>query len=388
MASAGEQQLQQIGVNTFRETKRFHEVSETAGKSVAEREVWRNVAAYEREFLQDIPVSQTHSYFMMDGSLYTEPIRHPIFEIKNQIDKRERSGKTYDGFSHFESIIASKNNTENVVVWYSPAGKAGTEPPFDTITFDSGRLYFAFTHSGNESKHIDIKINENLFPIIPLLQFLQKNSGDMHVPQGSPSDMLNHYLEHPFSTHIDTEELFGLLQYFVNEWGDQTAYIARRQTKNPETFSLGTIFAEMRKQLETSHHTKKQSVGSDITDTLDIWGGRTERMIRNESDILGYYLKAIKPYVDQNGGNYTLYGCSTTSTVSDVLFKSTLNSMKSISLASSMSGYGSASRILSEGGSDRYEPYACPSCHRVYEGEKKDGTNWRKQCECGFRFNC
>ncbi|HRN71465.1 MAG TPA: hypothetical protein PLS49_09905, partial [Candidatus Woesebacteria bacterium] len=93
-----EQEMKQLGISTEFELKRFHDVQMLAGTEIAMREIHRNVEAYEREFLQDEPVGLSHKYYHINGELYSEAVDHSLFNIKKQIDPRERNGATLEGF--------------------------------------------------------------------------------------------------------------------------------------------------------------------------------------------------------------------------------------------------------------------------------------------------
>jgi hypothetical protein len=152
------------------------EVLGTEGLQIAVLEKKQNEKAYFNEFILDNALSDPRTYYSYDKELYSYPKKNTILRIKDQIHRGERDGATLDGFSKYESLIHDDSDNE-VHIWYSPAGKAGTQPPFDRIMFESGRMYVAFRGVNNTSTHFDFKVQENIENSFPILDVLNNLSG-------------------------------------------------------------------------------------------------------------------------------------------------------------------------------------------------------------------
>ena len=378
-----------LGVDPHKESERYRQVFAVSPK-LAEREVLRNKQSYEREFLQDIPVSAAHSYYLKHGVLHSENHEHPLFSVKKQIDRRERSGKTYRGFEKFEDLIRQQTGRENVVLWYSHAGDAGTEPPFDQIYYDSGRLYLCFTGLDNRSTHIDIKVNESLLPIEQILQKLEQVAN----PQAKPKQR-DEYLTSPFVMNQCAEDIITTLRNIGNQQivrdhvlNNAIAYISQRDSPDAHALLYKNIISEIEKQLWTYHPPKEIPI-SPFLSSIDFLGGQQQRP-QTPEEIRQGYLDMIRPYVLKNG-KVTLYGCSTTSTVDGQLFADPIRTV--VETAQSLGDpYSTMNRVASSGvlkESERYEDYQCPDCGESIPGEKKhDKSSWTKVCSCGHQFNC
>jgi hypothetical protein len=115
--------LQQFGI-TLKESERYNTVSSLFGRTLAEHELQHNLKSYEREFLMDEAVSLPHAYHHINREFYSQETEHPLFNVKKQIDKRERDGVTLDGFERFEQMVMQAPN-DMVSLWYSPDGPSG-----------------------------------------------------------------------------------------------------------------------------------------------------------------------------------------------------------------------------------------------------------------------
>lgn len=292
--------LKKFGL-TLRESYRFNEVSSRFGNLLAEAEFQNNLRSYEREFLKDEAVSLRHVYHHIRNELYSQPKDHPLFNIKGQIDKRERGGETYKGFEEYENnIISSPPDTVNL--WYSSDGPSG----FDGINFDSGRLYVGFKTADDSSTHFDIKVRPQ-FPILSLLGDIQKQTDGTHPRFDSPEVGKIHYLTHPIQTSMGVNEFFAYMEQYA-EKENAPIYISRRNSKNPEVRTLSSAIYEMKKLL--------QKQGETRTQVFEPIGDKTITAMMRKEDLMRRYLAVIQPYVEKNNGTFTLYGCSTTSTVS------------------------------------------------------------------------
>lgn len=388
LAPPNNSEMNKLGISSFHEHKRFIDVSRVAGTEVAMREVERNLAAYEHEFLHDLPVSKPCQYFHLDGSLYSENIQNPIFKIGNQIDKRERDGKTAEGFSRFEKTIIDSRVPLGVSLWYSHAGSAGSSPPFSNISYDSGRLYICVNGQQGESVHVDVKIDESKFPIYSLLNYIKTLSGHDFEQVVIPGEKMGeYYLGNPIDTKMAVRSFSEHLRHFLGHCGHGNAtYISRRKSTSPTPFSFYQIC---------------QDFDSAIIEGL---GNNRDKLVHapkyyknkgltpNQDDIRGMYISLAFQHAQNNNGRVELYGCSTTSyfDISDRDFAPGLQ--KSLSLfdnkdVTMLSYFGSAqkystrSRVLSggassEGRGDESESacVTCPHCENKRENKRIDGV--------------
>lgn len=310
-----EQEMQMLGISSEYELSRYQKVSEVAGRSIAWGEIQRNKRAYKREFLQDIPVSEPHNYYHKNGVLYSEAFFHPLFQIEVQIDPRERDGRTIRGFHHFQKQLIQAQD-EEVVLWYSPAGPAGSKEPFSEIYFDAGRLYVAFKQNSAVSTHIDIKINEEQFPIQAFMDTFGNCSLDQAV-----------------ATHQKAEEFIASLRVFAKDYEEKQVYISQRDSNHPIPHTLIDIVGEVENQ---------RALYQSIPALPDIKNEPLAPIFQR--DIQRIYIQAIQEHGDQNGGETKLYGCSTTSVI---------KSATSIGQDGGFSGlgspYSSFARIMSSG---------------------------------------
>lgn len=371
--------LQQFGVN-ISESKRYRDVASLVGKSYAELELQRNLKSYEREFLMDEAVSLPHTYYHRHNELYSQDSNHPLFNIKKQIDGRERDGVTLDGFTKFENIIASAP-LDTVSLWYSPDGPSG----FEGVTFDSGRLYFNFKTDEASSVNFDIKVQPG-FPVLPFLGQVHQEEEGMRPQFDSPETGKMYYLAHPLTTGMKTQEFFSFMEQYAS--GENSPlYVSRRNSKEPMVRTMSSAIAEMRLLLE--HHSQQKQ-----SPIIDPPGDRTITALMEEEDLMRKYLAIIAPYVDQNDGSFTLYGCSTTSTVTN---QDIQGMIASHSVEGLVSMYSTERRLLTnqapqsfESAKDRYENYTCPHCNASIQGELRGKPEtWKTECpSCHGKLHC
>jgi len=336
------EEMQKLGISTEYELRRFKDVQFLAGNEVASREIQRNLAAYEREFLQDEPVGLPHDYYHVNGELYSESIDHPLFNVKKQIDARERDGATLRGFSAYEKQITEASTDNEVFVWYSPAGNGGTQGPFKDLYFDSGRLYLCFKNGQKQSVHLDVKVNEELFPIKELLDHFNYCANGKTSPSGQTRNQAGHYyLESPIQTKMNKEEFLQHLEDFIRAYDpDAVAYVSQRDSHTPTEHTLGDIYKEVSK-LMTNYSRKERE---EVVQAL--WYDRNTPL--NREDLSKMYIQKIAPYLDQQNGKLTLYGCSTTSTITDrdIFSSSPADILSRLSPESVFSEYSTTSRLL------------------------------------------
>ncbi len=293
--------LQQFGI-TLKESERYNTVSSLFGRTLAEHELQHNLKSYEREFLMDEAVSLPHAYHHINREFYSQETEHPLFNVKKQIDKRERDGVTLDGFERFEQMVMQAPN-DMVSLWYSPDGPSG----FPGVNFDSGRLYVNFKTGENESANFDIKVRPS-FPILPLLGTISGQSGQARPGFDSPEQGKMYYLAHPIATGMDTNGFFSFMEQYA-ETETSPVYISRRDTSQYAARSLKSAIAEMKELFE------RYSAGGQLF-AFEPPGDKTVGALMKEQDLLERYIAVIAPYIEKNNGSVTLYGCSTTSTVS------------------------------------------------------------------------
>ena len=340
-----EREMQMIGVSSQYELERYRKVSAAAGEAIAFEEIQRNKRAFEREFLEDIPISEPHSYFHINGELYSEEIDHDLFRITSQTDPREREGQTLAGLNRFQEQVI-KAQVGETLMWYSPAGPAGHTEPFSNIYYESGRLYLAVKDKDSQSTHIDIKINEAQFPI---------------------RELLSHYgncaLDNPTNPHISIEDFITSLYQFaqIND-PRRIVYTSRRDSKNPAHHSLVKIINEITNQINLYRQLPDISTLTNPTQ-------QTHRI--TQQNIQNMYLMAIQSHMDRNDGEARLYGCSTTSVIT-----SNQEVGSSTGFAGISNRYSTLSRMMGLGegiSKNDDECITCPYCNNEKGNRKING---------------
>lgn len=370
---------QKFGTSWGAEARRFNTVTRLFGNPLAEYEGRRNLEAYKREFLMDEAVALPQTYHFIGGELHSQPKDHPLFNIKKQIDNRERDGKTLEGFKKYEAQIIN-SPIDSVGVWYSPDGQSG----FNGINFDSGRLYVGFKTADDSSTHFDIKVRPQ-FSILSLLGDIQEQTDGTHPRFDSPEVGKMYYLTHPIQTLMGVNEFFAYMEQYASK-ENNSIYISRRNSKNPEMRTLSSTMHEMKKMLE------KQ--GEKSAQIFEPVGDKTTTALMREEDLMRRYLSVIQPYVKKNNGTYTLYGCSTTSTVNsdDIQGLIAQNSLENV-----VSLHSTQRRLLTNNPpsvfdvqKNQYDDYKCPHCETTLRGELKGKPEtWKKECpHCRGQLHC
>ncbi len=394
-------ELKELGISSSWELARYEKVLDLVGKDIALQEVLANVAAYEREFLLDHPISHAHEYYMFNGELYSQNSDHPIFNIKSQFDKTERNGATYRGFERFEKLITESKQPDEVFLWYSPAGLAADKDQEDTrfkdIFFDAGRLYFCFNQEG-KSIHIDLKIDEKRFSIVEFLDYFKSCTQEKR-PEGQTADeAIRYYLENPIAPKLTAQQLFAYVEDFMKKKNltDKVMYVSQRDSKTPTSHTFQEFFNTTQEEL-IGFYTKKEKPDVRPLTSDDV----KMPSLKTKEAVLNLYWQKITPYLLANGGKLKLYGCSTTSEITSIGLR---EAMQGVSIADIIgSHYGMLNRagplntetvleVLGIGneGSLYHESYNCPGCKTKLSGEHKTNkSNWRTACEkCGHQFNC
>lgn len=359
MAGFEGKERQQFGTSWGAETTRHRRISSLFGNTLAEKEIQNNLRAYRREFLDDEAVALPQTYHLLHDELYSQQIDHPLFNIKGQIDPRERQGATLAGFKQYERQIANAS-LDSVGIWYSPDGPSG----FEGINFDAGRLYFSFKTGHDHSTHFDIKVRPE-FPILSLLGDIQEQTNGTHPRFDTPEVGKMYYLTHPIQTSMGVNEFFAYMEQYASK-ENNSIYISRRNSKNPEIRTLSSTMREMKKMLEKQGEKRAQ--------IFEPIGDKTTTAMMREEDLMRRYLAVIQPYVEKNNGTYALYGCSTTSTVSseDIQGLIAQNSVGNV-----ISLHSTQRRLLTnERGNPlsrdtaQTDSFPCPKCQRpILSGE-------------------
>ncbi|MCA9371826.1 hypothetical protein KC726_02915 [Candidatus Woesebacteria bacterium] len=294
-------ELAELGISSQWEYERYMRVSEAVGQSVALRELYRNKEAYEREFLQDEPVSCAYRYHHFPTGFYSEPTENELFRIESQIHPGERNGATIEGFRAYQDLIFD-SKPGNVALWYSPAGSAGDQEPFDKLFFDSGRLYFGIKQQDGTSIHLNVKIDESRFPIQTLLDSLSKQE----------ELSLLDYLQHPIATNQTLDELLWRMSSLFYAHIDNPAYISKRHSNNPKQHSMRDMLDEVSRQ----YYALQQQGGLQEASVDDEWLRLTRQkgtFTVDQNAIQHMYLSMVYAEAMRNGGSTVLYGCTTTS---------------------------------------------------------------------------
>lgn len=322
-------EMPRFGIDTRAQAKRARLLIDTLGTLggyIALKEKQDYERGYYHEFILDEPVGLPHAYYQYDGKLYSYPLKHNLVKIDNgvSIDPRERNGRTLRGFQRFEQVIAKPEN--QVAVWYSPSGKAGDEGPFGEITFDSGRLYISLKQDTEESIHFDIKVQEELFPVKELLDFLAgRNGGQI--------DLFD-YLDKPFGITNMNEFLFKLQTFpeYIEHFSSLPVYVSRRNDKDRQTHDWPDIVAQIYDRINNPHarstpvfnpqrltslfefeHLNRDRFINNLTIPV-ISEGLTE--LTDERVITAGYVSMMRQFMHDTGRNELhLYGCSATNTV-------------------------------------------------------------------------
>ncbi len=315
------------------------------GLQIAQQEQKNNREFYSREFMEDEPVSFPRTYYSFDNKLHSYPLPHQLTSVENGIHPGERDGMTIEGFDRYQKLIAP-NGGDNVVVWYSHAGPAGTSEEFKNLYYESGRLYIGVKKDDIASVHIDVKIQEGDSAHFPILDLLNKISG-------VNTDNLAYYLRNPFTLSTE-QELFDRLSQ-LNTDERRVVYVSRRTEANKmQAHTLAQIIDQLHGAL-TTHEIEdlSESAPSQEVDWQSLFDTRAiDRRYRGDH----------RRFMDQQGiDSLVLYGCSTTSVISGPLgdfFASTMTNLKT--------GFATSSRIDFSQGEKKLPCVKCPFCkHQV-----------------------
>lgn len=303
--SSKESGINTLGINT-KEFTRLQEITKLVGSEAAAKEHRRNVESYAWEFGADMPVSRPYKYYNIDGTTYTFPLAHELFNIEAGINPQERNGIMLQGWRRFDALTkpspdpyAPPRLANGVNIWYSPHGDSGLG-----FEFDSGRLYVS-VNTEEGSKHINIKVAPS-FDVNKLLDayasqanvirpsFLRPNSFEE-----DPQQIAMHYLANPFAMGININDFLKLNQSLIEQGyidPNEVVYRSRRNDPNAQDHTFASIMEQFAEML-----TYEQPV------TARSGHINTPRSVR---DLERGYIESILPYA--YNGKIFLYGCSAT----------------------------------------------------------------------------
>jgi len=296
--------LKEYGINTPFEFRRLSLLESRFGRlgfSIFEFEHQKNLKM-RREFLEDIPYSFADVLCFLDGQFYTQLYRDDLFLVENMIDKRENKGLTYIGFKKFQKELSEAKEGE-VVLWYSPKVEG---------LYDSGRLYFSFRRAGDMAINFDVKVLEEIFPILDFLNSLN--------PSQEKETNFFSYLVKPFRTGLSIEQFLYFLE--KGDFKDETIYIQHRLPQDPQEkipYNLEVISRGIREELEESKINEEirqlREIGERLNNfsyqpvgdqTVNLLLDREQRMM---GIVSGYWLQ-LQEAAEKTGGTLFLYGCS------------------------------------------------------------------------------
>lgn len=346
--------LGQIGIDPIAQSKRASLLIDTLGSKGEQIAAWEsdnNRENYFREFILDEPVSRGQKYYTYNEEYYSYPLHHDLLKISGGIHPGERNGRTLQGFKKYETI-GNHPNTE-AATWYSPAGVAGDKPPFDKLFFESGRLYLNIKLDNRESFHLDIKINEKLFPIKDLLDFLS----DHFTPENN--DVFD-YLDNPIQFNNASELLQKLVDFpeYMEMRNDPLVYIARRNDPNSQAYYWNHIVNLVQKHLADG------KTHRDLDFFTLLPNKPQEKLTDSYSIEKSYYDMMFKYMKENNLEKLTLYGCSTTSSVTNGNIDINAQAERSLNAKTTPpSAYGTAQR-LNEPTYGFDNEGNCKNCHK------------------------
>ena len=135
--------LKQFGIDPVSESKRLSRLNpEERHKTFI-----KNLEAYTNEVIKDEPVSILFYYWLdKKDEVYTDPSLKPIFNLRLQLDPREREGSAIK--DTYKTINQAINHPDKAIFWYSPPGPAtrdnDSKNPFSQIVYQYGQLYVSY----------------------------------------------------------------------------------------------------------------------------------------------------------------------------------------------------------------------------------------------------
>ena len=329
------------------------------------KRIERNFLAYENEVVRDEPVSVKYFYwFGPDDNLYLHPSLRPGDLAEKGFDRKEREGVYIEGFQQVTALL--KDRPGDVVLWYSPPGKAafvdGPDNQFSQMKFDYGQLYIQYSDR-EKVNAVAVKVNQEaaLEVLAPSLYTISNNLSD-------EQKKTYFLLRHPLATGLSIDE------FLDNEWQNVEVYKDKEGTVHrlEEVLrQIGLAFSDGR----------TPSIGaSQAVDQLRTSGISEETLFRSYMSLINYEMEITgKSYIQLAGscGGKTI---TRNSVLSLLGLDSPFQNLFSSSLRS----------LSGEDDSGHYPDYECPHCHKTLSGESKsDQNSWRKNCDhCGGALNC
>lgn len=300
------------------------------GLEISRYEHDRLVASYQREFIDDSPVSKANVYWHDGSSMFTFPSSDNLFKMN--INPLERDGMTLKGWERLQNVVSqsldsirSSGKKDEVVVWYSPMGKAGSRPPFDSINFESGRMYVSVVRPDGFVINFDCKIHEKTFNILNVLNALSLKTG-----RNQPSNDTFDYLINPFSTQMTSQEFLTFLN--VNFDQDEIAYTSLIHS-DAKTVPFSSITHSIESELY-DRYTEDEIVSMQrlLVKLKNGYDPINDKSIQAMSDTWSMaswdpgqdYLALIHNAAEKNEGKIFLYGCAAVKVVDDPLGIKTL----------------------------------------------------------------
>lgn len=331
------------------------------GLLISQHEHNRLVAYYKKEFIDDSPFSPVNVYWFDGVSMYTFPKTDPLFAMN--IDKRERDGLTLQGWENMQKVVLrsftelKKNNyKDEVVIWYSPSGPAGTQPPFNNI-FESGRMYISIVRPDGFVFNFDCKFHEQSFNVLTLLNQLNNNH--------QSNNRLIDYLTNPFSTGMTSEEFFSYITSLPN--ADKIAHTSRIHSKQPVPNSLSSIIDGIKTELNSQHTQNEINFMQQMLrklNTYDPIGDKSMTAMEKTWNVFTWdpaqdYLRVLHHAAFQNGGSITLYGCAGKTFVDDPLGLNNTDAIMPTSIFDTQNRIANGSPIKND---KKSEDICCPNC--------------------------
>lgn len=290
--------LERFGFNPQAEAVRLQKLSpeERVDEFIRQRESHLNHVA------ADFAVSNPYNYWLSkDGNLYSSPTEKEIYNVTNQVDKRERNGIFYDGI--LEAAHLAQKNPQTLIILYSPTGKKlfDSTPIYDIKQeelkflkkpYDIGQLYFLY-FGGNKIRNVAVSVNSNsnpwLLELAPEFKEFEKESDE--------ETRIVNYLKHPIN--------LGNIDVFFNKSHSNNHLVFKNV--NQREFYLDEVLQEMRFVLSG----KKKIVIDPGDKTIQA----LQRYEINAEIITQGYLYAVHEYMRKKNQTTITFGggCSGTS---------------------------------------------------------------------------
>lgn len=187
----------------------------------------QNLEAYVNEVIRDEPVSILYNYWLDDnGEVFTDPSRKDIYNLRWQIDPRERCGLIINGINY--ALRLAVINPNNLVGLYSPAGPAAFDQdpanPYSKITFNYGQLYLLY-FDGEKINNVAVKVSK-------------EGEGWVDEIVRCPS------MDKDIASYIQTPRLLGNVDNFINKHIDSSNRLVYKG--RDKSFYLNDVFGDVK----------------------------------------------------------------------------------------------------------------------------------------------